>query len=67
MQTIHEYAELKRGAKSSVPREGRGGGQGGPARGERDKNVECRGKEYGVKSEEQIRWYHSCVRGPLHF
>lgn len=63
MQAIHEYSELRRGVKSSVPREGRGGGQGGLARGERDKSVEARGKENGVKSEEQIGWYQSCVRG----
>lgn len=62
MQAIHEYAELKRRDKSSVLREGRGGGQEGLGREERDKNVAARGKENGVKSEEQIRGYHSCVR-----
>lgn len=62
MQAIHEYAELGKRDKGSVQREGRGGGQEGLLREERDKNVEARDKENGVKSEEQIRWYHSYVK-----
>lgn len=56
MWAVHEYAELRR-RENTVQREERIRDHEGRTREEKDKNVEAPGKENGVRSEEQIRWY----------